>query len=126
LENFDALGHWRDRSEQGEALDTLGTLPNGETFHGPQELKKILLQRTDRIITTIVERMLSYALGRGIERFDRPTVRHIVKTLAEDGNRVQTLVSELILSLPFRMKRNPTPIATPAAGVASTSKEVKP
>ena len=112
LENYDAIGRWRTRGDQGEALDTIGTMPSGETFNGPQELKKLLKNRQDRIITTVVERMLSYALGRGIERHDRTTVRQIVKNLTADQYRAQTLISEIALSLPFRFKRNPT--ITPA------------
>ena len=107
LENFDALGRWRDHGDQGEALDTIGTLPSGETFSGPQELKKLLLKRKERIITTVCERMLSYALGRGIERYDRPTIRRMVKDLAAEGYKAQTLIAEVVTSLPFRMRRNP-------------------
>jgi hypothetical protein len=117
LENFDALGRWREHGDQGEALDTIGTLPSGETFSGPQELKKLLMRRKERIITTVCERMLSYALGRGIERFDRPTIRRMVKDLAADGYKAQTLIAAVVSSLPFRMRRNPTVAmnSTPAA-----------
>jgi Protein of unknown function (DUF1592)/Protein of unknown function (DUF1588)/Protein of unknown function (DUF1585)/Protein of unknown function (DUF1587)/Protein of unknown function (DUF1595) len=108
LENFDAIGRWRTRGDQGEGLDTIGTLPSGEMFNGPQELKKLLKNRQDRIMTTVVERMLSYALGRGIERHDRTTVRQIAKNIAADQFRAQTLIREIALSLPFRFKRNPT------------------
>ncbi|HEX3135357.1 MAG TPA: DUF1585 domain-containing protein, partial [Planctomycetota bacterium] len=108
LENYDAIGRWRTRGEQGEGLDTIGTMPSGETFNGPQELKKLLKNRQERILTTVVERMLSYALGRGIERYDRTTVRQIVKNLTADQYHAQTLIREVALSLPFRFKRNPT------------------
>ncbi len=108
LENYDAIGRWRTRGDQGEGLDTIGTMPSGETFNGPQELKKLLKNRQERIITTLTERMLSYALGRGIERYDRTTVRQIVKNLAADQYHAQTLIREVALSLPFRFKRNPT------------------
>jgi hypothetical protein len=126
LENFDAIGRWRVRGDQGEPLDTVGTMPSGEKFDGPQQLKKLLMLRRDRVMTTVVERMLSYALGRPIERFDRSTVRQIVKHLAADGWKAQTLVSEIALSLPFRFKRNPTvaPVASaPGAGAAKDTKE---
>ncbi|MBA3700574.1 MAG: DUF1592 domain-containing protein [Planctomycetes bacterium] len=119
LENFDALGRWRTRGDQGETLDTIGTLPSGEKFDGPQQLKKLLKGRQDRIMQTVVERMLSYALGRGIERHDRSTVRLIVKNLAADQFHAQTLIREVALSLPFRYRRNPT-IAPVAATTAST------
>lgn len=106
LENFDALGRWRDSGDGGLALDTVGNLPSGETFSGPKELKLVLMQRKERVMTTVIERMLSYALGRNLERCDRPTVRRIQAALAKDGWRAQTLVVEIVQSLPFRFKRN--------------------
>jgi hypothetical protein len=118
LENFDALGRWRARGDHGEALDTVGTMPSGETFDGPQQLKKLLMQRRDRIMATVVERMLSYALGRPIERHDRATVRQLVKNLATAEWKAQSLITEVALSLPFRFKRNPT-VATVAPISAS-------
>jgi hypothetical protein len=120
LENFDALGRWRTRGDHGEALDTVGKLPSGETFDGPQQLKKLLQARQERIIQTVVERMLSYALGRPIQRQDRSTVRLIAKNLAADRFRARTLVREVALSLPFRFARTPTVVAatTPAAAPA--------
>jgi hypothetical protein len=114
LENYDAIGRWRSIGDHGETLDTVGTLPNGETFDGPQQLKKLLHNRQDRIMQTVVERMLSYALSRGLERHDRSTVRQITANLAADDYHVQTLIREITLSLPFRYKRNPTVAATPA------------
>ncbi|MBA3937866.1 MAG: DUF1592 domain-containing protein [Planctomycetes bacterium] len=113
LENFDALGRWRTQGDQGEALDAVGTLPNGETFSGPQQLKKLLMQHRERIMTTLVERLLAYALGRGPQRCDRPSVRLILTHLAADGWKARTLVTEIALSLPFRAKRNP--LIKPAA-----------
>ena len=115
LENYDAIGRWRKIGEHGEALDTVGTLPNGETFDGPQQLKKLLVARQDRIMQTVVERLLSYALSRGLERHDRATVRQITKNIAADGYRAQTLIREIALSLPFRYKRNPTIATSPTS-----------
>jgi hypothetical protein len=126
LENFDALGRWRERGERGEALDTVGTMPSGEKFDGPKQLKKLLMQRRDRIMSTVVERMLSYALGRAIERSDRATVRDIVAHLAADHWRAQTLITEVALSLPFRFKRNPTIAPAPATVAKDKDKDAKP
>jgi hypothetical protein len=115
LENYDALGRWRTRGDHGEQLDTVGTMPTGETFDGPAALKKLLATRRDRITQTMVERMLTYALGRPIARHDRSTVRQITARLASDGYHAQTLIREVVLSLPFRSKRNPAvAVATPA------------
>jgi hypothetical protein len=109
LENYDPLGRWRDRGPAGEPLDTLGELPTGERFNGPAELKKLLVQRKERVMTTVVERLLSYALGRGLSRYDRPTVREIVSRLQADGWKSRTLVNEIVLSLPFRYRRGAAP-----------------
>lgn len=106
LENFDALGRWREQGEMGEALDVLGTLPGGQTFRGPQELKRVLMQRKEKVMTTVVERMLAFAVGRNLERSDRPVVRQILSRLAADGWKTRTLVSEVVTSLPFRYRRN--------------------
>lgn len=116
LENFDAIGRWRTVGDLREPLDTVGTMPSGEKFDGPQQLKKLLLLRKERIMTTVVERMLSYALGRPVERCDRSTVRQIVKNLGAADWKAQSLVTEVALSLPFRFKR---PLAPP-----KTSKDV--
>ena len=105
LENFDAIGRWRTVGDLKEPLDTVGTMPSGEKFDGPQQLKKLLLQRKERIMTTVVERMLSYALGRPIERCDRSTVRLIVKNLGATDWKAQSLITEVALSLPFCFKR---------------------
>lgn len=120
LENFDALGRWRTRGDHGEPLDTLGTLPGGVRFDGPAELKAVLMARKERIMTTVVERMLSYALGRRLERHDRPTVRVIMQRLAADGWRARTLISEIVTSLPFRQRRAPTAVAVPAISRQTT------
>jgi hypothetical protein len=108
LENYDLLGRWRDKDSSGLTLDTAGIMPSGESFSGPTELKNVLMSRQDRIINTVVERMLSYALGRNLERYDRSTVRLITTDLAKTEWPTQKLIEEIVLSLPFRFKRNPT------------------
>ena len=121
LENFDAIGRWRTRGDHGEALDTVGTMPSGESFDGPKQLKALLKTRQERVMQTLIERMLTYALGRPIERHDRATVRQIGRTLAADGYRAQALVREVALSLPFRFSRNPAVApAAPAPAPAAT------
>jgi hypothetical protein len=115
LENYDAIGRWRSRGDHGEQLDTVGTMPTGETFDGPAALKQLLKTRQERIMQTVVERMLTYALGRPIARYDRATVRQIVARLAADQYRAQSLIREVVLSLPFRFTRNPAEAPTAAA-----------
>ena len=73
LENFDAIGAWRDKDANNEALDVSGKLPDGKAFEGPAGLKEILMQRKDEFCQTLTERMMTYALGRGMEQSDPST-----------------------------------------------------
>ncbi|MDF2440366.1 MAG: hypothetical protein JWN98_1350, partial [Abditibacteriota bacterium] len=91
LENFDGIGRWREEIG-GTPVDSKGVLANGETFSGPIELKKHILTRKDDFIRNFSERMLSYALGRGLEAYDRPTVRAITAKLEKDNYRSSTLI----------------------------------
>jgi len=104
LENFDAIGAWRN--EDGKfPIDASGMLPDGRSFKGPQGLKSIL--KTDRAAFAegLTEKLLTYALGRGLERYDRLAVRKITSRLAAEDYRFSTLVLEIINSLPFQMRR---------------------
>ena len=85
LENFDAIGRWRERSETRGAIDGTGELPDGTPFDGPSGLKAALLRHPDRFVTTVTEKLLTYALGRGIEYYDAPAVRAIVRAAAGTG-----------------------------------------
>lgn len=104
LENYDAIGHWR--TEEGELpLDSSGVLPNGKAFESPAELRKILLDDIDEFAGAMTEKTLIYALGRGLEPYDRITIKNIRKQLAADGYRFQTLLHAVVDSLPFRQRR---------------------
>jgi hypothetical protein len=105
LENFDAIGRWRTEIK-GEAVDSSGVMPSGEKFSGAAELKQILLQRKDEFARNVTERMLSYALGRGIEFYDMPTIKDITAKLKTDDYRGTTLVMEIAKSYPFQYRRN--------------------
>src|SRR5205085_11038520 len=83
LENFDAIGAWRVRDGKF-AIDATGTLPDGRSFKGPRELKTILRADRDSFAEGLTEKLLTYALGRGLERYDRSTVKQITKQLAAD------------------------------------------
>ena len=110
FENFDAIGKYR--SQDGKfPIDASGTLPGGKTFDGPAELKAILKGKKDLVARCIAEKMLTYALGRGLEHYDTPAVDAIVAALAKNDYRFSTLVTEISKSLPFRMRRGkePTP-----------------
>jgi len=104
LENFDAIGAWRTEAG-GAPLDVSGQLVSGEKFTGAAELKKLLLARKDEFTRTITEKMLAYALGRGLEPCDWITVREITRAVAADGYRAQTLVLEVARSYPFQYRR---------------------
>ncbi len=124
LENFDHFGRWRTVYRRGRTpIDATGTLPNGTNFEGPIGLKKVILeQRFDDFLRQMVRKMLSYALGRQLEYYDEPVIRHIVKSVKEDGFKSQTLMREVIMSYPFQYKRNRM-IAGPdekVAGVINT------
>lgn len=104
LENYDAIGHWR--TEEGDKpLDSSGKLPNGKAFESPAQLREILLDDVDEFAGALAEKTLIYALGRGLENFDRITVKKIRKELAANDYRFQTLIHEVVRSLPFRQRR---------------------
>ena len=102
LENFDWMGRWRDKETNGKPLDVTGSLPSGETFHGPVELRRALLAHKDEFLRHLTGKVLGYALGRGLQDGDSCTVQRIVDTVAKDGYRARTLVREAVLSVPFR------------------------
>lgn len=104
FENFTAIGAWRDKD--GEfAIDPSGELPGGQTFQGPQELKAILKSKRDLIATAITEKLLIYALGRGLEYYDQPAVDRITAAMAADNDKFSRLVIEIAKSDPFRKRR---------------------
>ena len=105
LENYDPIGRWRS-TERGAVLDSSGILPSGESFQNWTELKQILTNNPDDFIRSFTEKMLTYALGRGVETFDRPVVAGIEDTLASDDYRFHSLIREIVLSVPFQMRRS--------------------
>lgn len=108
LENFDAIGAWRTE-ERGAPVDASGQLVSGEKFVGPAELKQQLLVRKDEFTRNLTEKMLAYALGRGLEAPDWWPVRQIARAVAKDGYRAQTLVIEITKSFPFQYRRAESP-----------------
>ena len=104
FENFNAIGIWRDR-EDDKDIDASGMLPGDLKFTGPLELIKILKSRRDEFAEALSEKMLTYALGRGLEYYDKCAVDRIVAALKKDNYRFSTLVTEIVSSEPFRMRR---------------------
>jgi hypothetical protein len=104
LENFDAVGAWR--TEDGKLpVDATGTLPDGRTFTGPAELKTILAAEREAFAKAVTSKLLTYALGRGLEPYDQRTVRTIARRLPEQDYRFSSLVLEIVNSTPFRMRK---------------------
>jgi hypothetical protein len=103
LENYDAAGAWR--TQDGTfPIDASGTLPGGVTFEGAQGLKKVLRSKAERFARNFVQELMTYALGRGLEPFDKPTVDGIVADLAAHDYRFSRLVTDIVNSNPFLMK----------------------
>jgi len=114
LENFDSVGKWRSTSGAANTpIDASGVLPDGTKFNGPAELRKVLLSRPDQFVTTVTEKLLTYALGRGVEYYDTPTVRKVMRDAAPDY-RWSSLVLGIVKSTPFEMRRSAE--ATTTAG----------
>jgi hypothetical protein len=105
LENFDAVGQWRDREVDGAPLDASGAIPGGGEFRGVDGLEDALLARPEMFVTTLTENLMTFALGRGVEYYDAPTVRKIVKDSEKDDYRFSSLILGIVKSVPFQMRR---------------------
>ena len=103
LENFDGVGKWRT-AEGGTPIDPAGVLPDGVKFDGPAGLRKILLSHPDQFATTVTEKLLTYALGRGLEYYDAPVVRKITRDAASGNYRWSALILGIVKSVPFQMR----------------------
>jgi hypothetical protein len=105
LENFDGLGRWRDSAGRGTGpIDSSGVLPDGTKFEGPAGLRDVLLSKRHLFVETFTERLLTYALGRGVEEYDRPVIRKIVREAAANDQRWSSVILGIIKSAPFQMR----------------------
>jgi hypothetical protein len=104
LENYDAIGHWRTQ-DASQPIDSTGVLPNGRTFTGSAELKSILGANRNAFAECLTEKLMIYALGRGLEGYDRAATRKIVAALAANGYRFSSLINGIVDSGPFQMGR---------------------
>lgn len=105
LENFDAIGRWRDQDDNGQAIDAAGELPGGETFANPRELKEIIAGRKVEFSRNLVERILAFALCRSLEGYDEIVVDGLMQEIARDEYRMQTLIGAVVTSYPFTHRR---------------------
>ena len=105
LENFNAVGQWRDVEVDGQRVDASGALPGGGAFNGIDGLEAGLLARPELFATTLTENLMTFALGRGVEYYDAPTIRKIVKDAETDGYKFSSLILGIVKSVPFQMRR---------------------
>ena len=104
FENFDAIGHWRTK-DGTFAVDASGVLPTGEKFNAPAELRTLLRSHKEEFARCLTEKLLTYALGRGLEYYDKCTMDDIVNKLANNKYRFSTLILETVQSDPFQKRR---------------------
>ena len=104
LENFDGIGQWRDRDGTA-AIDPSGTLPDGSKFSGPADFKQALLGRPDALVNNMITKLMTYAMGRGVEPYDMPSIRKIRRDAAASGDRWSALILGVVKSMPFQMRR---------------------
>ena len=116
LENFDAVGRWRDLEVEDQPVDASGAVPGDREFQGVDGLEAALLRRPELFATTLTENLLTFALGRGVEYYDAPAVRAIIHTAEKDEYRFSSLILGIVRSAPFRMRR-----AAPAAVAAAVA-----
>jgi len=106
LERFDAVGRWRDVGEDGVPIDASGTLLDGTALDGPASLRTALLQSPDAFVKTVAEKLLIYGLGRGVEYYDQPAVRKIVRDAGGANATLPGLIMGIVRSAPFQMRRS--------------------
>ena len=107
-ENFDAIGRYRTISEAGGPIDASGGLPDGSTFDGIGGLRKGVLNRPELFVTTLTEKLMTYALGRGLEYYDAPAIRDITRRARAEDYRFSSVVLGIVNSTPFKMRRSGT------------------
>ncbi len=109
LENFDAVGNWRDKDGKAP-IDASGRLPDGRTFNGPVELAKLLRSQKDAFTGCMTEKMMIYSLGRGLEAYDRPALKKIAAGVSSGQYRFSSMVLEIVQSMPFQMRKGEPPL----------------
>ena len=104
LEQYDAIGIWRD-TEDGRPVDSTGALPDGTAIDGPAGLRELLMRRQEEFVKTVTEKLLTYALGRGLEHYDMPAVRQIIREAASTDHSWSSIILGITKSVPFQMRR---------------------
>ncbi|MCY4660620.1 MAG: DUF1592 domain-containing protein [Acidobacteria bacterium] len=106
LENFDAIGRWREVDESFNPIDPSGVLPDGRAFGDVAGMRQALVADPEQFVTTVTEKLMTYALGRGLDYYDMPSLRRIVRGAAEDDYRIQSVILGIVASDPFLMRRS--------------------
>ena len=110
LENFDAIGRWRLYDDSYNRIDASGALPDGSAFKDVSGLRAALTAHPERFVNTLAEKLLTYALGRGLEYYDMPAVRTIVQDARSSQYRFSSIVLGVVRSVPFQMKETTSPV----------------
>ena len=105
LENFDAIGRWRTVDESYNPIDASGQLPDGSKFDGVQGLRASLAAHPERFAHTVAEKLMTYALGRGVEAYDMPAIRKILRDTQVGGYKLQDVILGVAQSYPFQYRR---------------------
>ena len=105
LENFNAVGQWRDLEVEDQPVDASGAIPGDKEFRGIDGLEGALLRRPELFVATLTEKLLTFALGRGVDYYDAPAVRKIVRDAAKDDYRFSSIILGIVKSVPFQMRR---------------------
>jgi len=114
LENYNAVGQWRDFDNDGQPVDATGAAPGGKEFKGIDGLENALMARPELFVTALTENLMTFALGRGVEYYDGPAIRKIVRDAEQDKYRFSSLILGIVKSVPFQMRRaemNEAPVA---------------
>ena len=114
LENFNAIGKWRDLDESGSRVDASGSMPDGSKFADLNSFQAVLLKDPDIFATTVTKKLMTYALGRGLEPYDMPAVRTVVRDARPHGTRLADLVAGIVRSVPFTARRVDVPSDLPS------------
>ena len=106
LEGFDAIGRYRQVDEWFNQIDTSGVLPDGTSFDGVTDLREALVVQPESFVSTFTEKLMTYALGRGLEYYDMPAVRQIVRDAEASNYGMQSIITCIVLSYPFLHRRS--------------------
>jgi hypothetical protein len=117
LENFDAVGQWRSRDEGGGPVDASGQLASGAKVEGVTTLRQALLAQPDIFVDTLTQKLLTYALGRGVQYYDMPAVRSVTREAARKEYRFSAVILGIVNSAPFQMRLPAPPEEKLTAGV---------